>query len=269
MIAQFEFRKKEKQSEIRKGAWPCSLQRNGRRIIIHKTFPSAGGSEIEKIIYPDSDGKPMNNTKSNSTGLWKSKKIANGIFADNPDVFNGGRSAVVSGMRKQQNTRSLMRWSFSANPRTQECLECGKKYRTMLFFEFCLRGTDRERCGKARILWIWRSGILYLWIRIISVWADGFAGKMRLYPVENMQGWVSPLRKIRFQLLEEMICIFLIRTGTDFFRPWNWNAFWNPNRKDRNSRAESGDQSDWGQDQKFAGWYRKITRRTIGPNSGN
>ncbi|CAN2039326.1 putative restriction endonuclease domain-containing protein [Candidatus Magnetomoraceae bacterium gMMP-15] len=163
----------------------------------------------EDIIYPDSDGKPMADNTLQYKWIVKIKENLELIFEDNPNVFIAGdllwypverrnniRSApdvmVVIG-RPKGDRGSYRQWEedniapqvafeiLSPGNRPKEMKKKCKWYETYGVKEYYLYDPER--------------GDLKCWIR---------SGN-KFHPVKNIQGWVSPELKIRFELNDELI----------------------------------------------------------------
>lgn len=165
-----------------------------------------------KIIYPESDGKPMADNTKQFDWIVKIKENLERMFADRPDVFVAGDllwypvegnskirtapDAMVAFGRPKGYRGSYRTWdeNNTAPQAVFEILSPGNRkgemdrkfsfYETYGVEEYYVYDPDRIRL----------SG----WIR---------SGK-KLIPVENMRDWVSPLLKIRFDLREDDLHIF-------------------------------------------------------------
>ncbi|CAN2048119.1 putative restriction endonuclease domain-containing protein [Candidatus Magnetomoraceae bacterium gMMP-13] len=163
----------------------------------------------QKVIYPDSDGKPMADNTIQYRWIVKIKENLELIFENNPNVFIAGdllwypiennniiRTApdvmVVIG-RPKGDRGSYRQWEeddicprvtfeiLSPGNRAGEMEKKRKWYETYGVKEYYLY--DPERVD------------LKCWIRA----EDEFR------PVNNIQGWISPELKIRFELHDELI----------------------------------------------------------------
>ncbi|HAO19300.1 MAG TPA: hypothetical protein DCQ37_01670 [Desulfobacteraceae bacterium] len=166
----------------------------------------------KKIIYPDRDGKPMSDNTEQFEWIVKIKENLEQMFDGNPDVFVAGdllwypvegnnriRTApdtMVAFGRPKGYRGSYRQWEenhiapqvvfeiLSPGNRAGEMKKKFVFYDTYAVSEYYVYDPDR----------ILLSG----WIRRNNV----------LTPVENMQGWISPLLKIRFELTDNDLYIF-------------------------------------------------------------
>jgi len=176
-------------------------------------FRKISSRRIEKkIIYPDSDGKPMADNTKQFDWIVKIKENLEQMFADNPDVFVAGDllwypvegdnrirtapDAMVAFGRPKGRRGSYRMWEeggiapqvvfeiLSPGNRAGEMKKKFEFYDTYGVSEYYVYDPDRIRLSG----WIRRNNVLN--------------------PVENMQGWISPLLKIRFELAEDDLHIF-------------------------------------------------------------
>jgi Uma2 family endonuclease len=166
----------------------------------------------KKIIYPDSDGKPMADNTKQFDWIVKIKENLEQIFADNPDVFVAGDllwypveknnkvrtapDAMVVFGRPKGHRGSYRMWEeggiapqvvfeiLSPGNRAEEMRKKFVFYDTYGVSEYYVYDPDRIRLSG----WIRRNNTLY--------------------PVEDMRGWISPLLKIRFEIREDDLYIF-------------------------------------------------------------
>jgi Uma2 family endonuclease len=176
-------------------------------------FRKISSRRIEKkIIYPDRDGKPMSDNTEQFEWIVKIKENLEQMFADNPDVFVAGDllwypvegdnrirtapDAMVAFGRPKGRRGSYRMWEeggiapqvvfeiLSPGNRAGEMRKKFVFYDTYGVSEYYVYDPDRIRLSG----WIRRNNVLN--------------------PVENMQGWISPLLKIRFELAEDDLHIF-------------------------------------------------------------
>jgi Uma2 family endonuclease len=165
-----------------------------------------------KIIYPDSDGKPMADNTEQFDWIVKIKENLERIFYDNSDVFIAGDllwypeegnnkiriapdAMVVSG-RPKGRRGSYRLWEESYVP-------------PQVVFEILSPGNRRaELDGKFQFYQKYGVEEYYIydpdrirlngWIRTGNI----------LIPIANMNGWTSPLLKIRFELALDDLTIY-------------------------------------------------------------
>ncbi len=194
-----------------------------------------------KIIYPESDGKPMSDNTKQYRWIVKIKENLERMFADRPDVFVAGdllwypvegnnriRSApdaMVAFGRPKGDRGSYRTWDensispqavfeiLSPGNRKSEMDRKQKFYEKYGVQEYYLYDPDRNRLGG--------------WMR---------SGK-KLVPIENMQGWISPLLKIRFDLKEDDLHIF-DPDGEEFLTPLESTLQYRAKVQSESRRAE-------------------------------
>ncbi len=176
-------------------------------------FRKTSSRRIErKVVYPDSDGKPMADNTEQFDWIVKIKENLEQMFGDNPDVFVAGDllwypaegdntiriapDVMVAFGRPKGRRGSYRMWEeggiapqvvfeiLSPGNRAGEMKNKFVFYDTYGVSEYYIYDPDRIR--------------LTGWIRRNSV----------LTPVENMQGWISPLLRIRFELADDDLYIF-------------------------------------------------------------
>ncbi len=166
----------------------------------------------KKIIYPDSDGKPMADNTKQFEWIVKVKENLEQIFADNPDVFVAGDllwypeegnnklriapDAMVVFGRPKGHRGSYRTWEEN-------------NITPQVVFEILSPGNTPKEMKK-KLAFYEKYGVseyyeydpdhivLKGWVRRYSL----------LHPVEDMHGWISPLLKIRFELTETDLHIF-------------------------------------------------------------
>jgi len=176
-------------------------------------FMKISSRRIEKkIIYPDRDGKPMSDNTEQFEWIVKIKENLEQMFEDRPDVFVAGdllwypvegnnriRTApdtMVAFGRPKGRRGSYRIWEeggiapqvvfeiLSPGNRAGEMRKKFEFYDTYAVSEYYVYDPDRIRLSG----WIRRNNMLN--------------------PVENMQGWISPMLKIRFEPAEDDLHIF-------------------------------------------------------------
>jgi Uma2 family endonuclease len=176
-------------------------------------------SKSTDIIYPDSDGQPMADNTKQFRWIVVIKENLDLLFADNPDVFVAGDllwypvegnnrirrapDAMVVFGRPKGDRGSYKQWEedqiapqvvfeiLSPGNRVSEMIQKQAFYDDYGVEEYYIYDPDEvDLAGMIR-----REG--------------------RLDPIEDIQGWVSPRLRIRFQLEEGTLKIFT-RTGDPF-----------------------------------------------------
>jgi len=175
-------------------------------------FRKKSSQRIEKkVVYPDSDGKPMADNTKQFDWIVKIKENLELMFADNPAVFVAGDllwypvegnnkirtapDAMVAFGRPKGHRGSYRQWEenhiapqvvfevLSPGNRAGEMKKKFGFYNTYGVSEYYVYDPDRIR--------------LTGWLRENNI----------LNPIENMQGWISPVLKIRFELAEDDLYI--------------------------------------------------------------
>ena len=166
----------------------------------------------KKIVYPDSDGKPMADNTKQFDWIVKIKENLEQLFADKPDVFVAGDllwypvegnpkiriapDAMVVFGRPKGHRGSYKMWEenniapqvvfeiLSPGNTVKEMQKKLKFYETYGVWEYYIYDPDNIRLEG----WICKDNLLH--------------------PIENMKRWVSPILKIRFELREDDLEIF-------------------------------------------------------------
>jgi Uma2 family endonuclease len=165
-----------------------------------------------KVIYPDSDGKPMADNTKQFDWIVKIKENLERIFHDNPDVFIAGDllwypeegnnkiriapDAMVVFGRPKGHRGSYRSWEENYIP-------------PQVVFEVLSPGNRRaELDGKFQFYQKYGVEEYYIydpdrirlngWIRTGNI----------LIPIANMDGWTSPLLKILFELASDDLAIY-------------------------------------------------------------
>ena len=173
--------------------------------------PSVSGRK-KRIVYPDSDGKPMADNTKQFNWIVKIKEGLEVLFADRADVFVAGDllwypfegdnrtrtapDALVAFGRPKGDRGSYRQWEEDgiAPQAVFEVLSPGNTKREMEE-----KRAAYERYGVEEYYeYDPDRNILRGWVR---------SGD-RLAPIENMRGWVSPRLGIRFEPGEDDLEIF-------------------------------------------------------------
>ena len=175
--------------------------------------------KTKEALYPESDGKPMSDNTKQFRWIVKIKENLELLFADNPDVFIAGdllwypvegnnkiRAApdtMVAFGRPKGDRGSYLTWKED-NIAPQVVFEILSPGNTPL--EMVRKFDFYERYGvEEYYLFDPDNLILKGWTRV----------KEKLVPVKNMQGWISPCLKIRFELRHDDLHIFF-PDGSEF-----------------------------------------------------
>jgi len=165
-----------------------------------------------KIIYPESDGKPMADNTKQFDWIVKIKENLARMFADRPDVFVAGDllwypvegnnkirtapDAMVAFGRPKGHRGSYRTWDENSIP-------------PQVVFEILSPGNRKgEMDRKQRFYEKYGVQEYYVYDPDRNLLTGWMRSGSRLIPVENMRGWISPLLKIRFDLREDDLYIF-------------------------------------------------------------
>jgi len=166
----------------------------------------------KEVIYPESDGKPMADNTKQFEWIVKIKEGLEILFSDTPDVFVAGDffwypvegnnkirvapDALVVFGRPKGHRGSYLQWKegniapqvvfeiLSPGNRRKEMDDKLKFYEKYGVEEYYMYDPDNIRLSG----WIRSSG--------------------KLSPVENMDGWISPGLKIRFEIGEDDLTVY-------------------------------------------------------------
>jgi len=165
----------------------------------------------DEIIYPESDGKPMADNTRQFEWIVKIKEGLESLFSDNPDVFIAGDffwypvegnnkirvapDAMVVFGRPKGHRGSYLQWKEgNITPQVvfeilSPCNTPGEMKKKLLFYE--------------------KYGVEEYYIYDPdNIKLNGYIrSENKLIPV-NMQGWISPRLKIRFEPAENDLNIF-------------------------------------------------------------
>ncbi len=157
----------------------------------------------QEIVYPDSDGQPMANNTKQAHAMVVLKENLDALYADNPDVFvaidhfwypveghpeiRQAPDVMVALGRPKGHRGSYKQWEeggvapqvvFEVLSPGNTALEMGRKY---AFYE--------------------RYGVqeYYIYDPNTGVWEGAIRKGDLLEPIEQMEGWTSPLLGIRFE----------------------------------------------------------------------
>ena len=166
----------------------------------------------KKIVYPDSDGKQMADNTKQFDWIVKIKVNLDQVFADNPDVFVAG---------------DLLWYPVEGNPKIRIAPDAmvvfgrpkgHRGYYRMweedniapqAVFEILSPGnTAKEMAGK--LVFYEKYGVSEYYVYDPDrIALTGYIRKNAgLSPIKNMQGWISPLLKIRFDIGQEDLYIY-------------------------------------------------------------
>lgn len=192
----------------------------------------------EEIIYPDSDGKPMAENTLQFDWIVKIKENLEIMFAKDPDVFVAGDllwypiegdnktsvapDAMVAFGRPKGFRSSYMTWKEdNIDPQVVfEVLSPGNTPEEMRhkFEIYNIYGVEEYYVFDPERI------ILKGWIRLGN----------ELIPIEDMNGWISPGLKIRFEIMDDDLHIFR-PDGIEFLSPVELNQRYENERQ----RAEA------------------------------
>lgn len=165
-----------------------------------------------EIIYPDSDGQPMSDNTKQFRWLVVIKEILEILFANNDDVFVAGDLLwyPVEGNNKiRQAPDAMVVFGIPKGDRGSYKQWTENNIPPQVVFEILSPG---NRAGKMadKLLFYQRYGVeeYYIYdpddIELVGLQRSGDW----LEKIEQMNGWVSPLLGIRFELKEDTLEIY-------------------------------------------------------------
>jgi Uma2 family endonuclease len=187
---------------------------------------ASGSNQIPEIDYPDSDGNPMSDNTEQFRWIVTIKENLEIMFADNPNIFVAGdlswypvrhsqkRAApdVMVAMGRPKGRRgSYKQWEEENIP-------------PQVAFEI-LSPSNKDRRGsdslEEKFEFYETYGIQEYYIydpddRILTGWQSV---KGRFVAIENMNKWVSPLLKVRFELQDGNELVLYRPNGQRFLSP--------------------------------------------------
>jgi len=165
-----------------------------------------------KIIYPESDGKPMADNTKQFDWIVKIKENLERMFADRPDVFVAGDLLwypVEGNSRIRMAPDAMVAFGRPKGYRGSYRTWDENHIHPQVVFEILSPGNRKGEMDR-KLRFYEKYGVQEYYVydpdRIrLTGWLR--SGKT-LIPAENMQGWVSPLLNIRFDLREDDLHIF-------------------------------------------------------------
>jgi len=177
-------------------------------------FRKTSSRRIEKkIIYPDRDGKPMSDNTEQFEWIVKIKENLEQMFDGNPDVFVAGDLLwypVQGDNRIRTAPDSMVVFGRPKGDRGSYCQWEENHIAPQVVFEVLSPGNRAGEMKKKFVFYdTYAVSEYYVYApdRIrLSGWIRG--NNNLLNPVGDMQGWISPLLKIRFELADDDLYIF-------------------------------------------------------------
>ncbi|CAN2042873.1 putative restriction endonuclease domain-containing protein [Candidatus Magnetomoraceae bacterium gMMP-15] len=167
----------------------------------------------KEIIYPDSDGKPMSDNTKQFRWIVKIKEGLEILFADRPDVFVAGDllwypvegdnkirvapDAMVVFGRPKGDRGSYRQWvEDDISPQ--------------VVFEVLSPGNTKKEMKKKLAFYDKYLVEEYYIYDPDNITFEGWIRLKddKLHPIKNIQSWVSPRLKIRFELNDKKLSIF-------------------------------------------------------------
>ncbi|NJP05439.1 MAG: Uma2 family endonuclease [Chloroflexaceae bacterium] len=183
---------------------------------IHKPIPVDLFPTSEKETeYPESDGKPMADNTLQFEWIVRIKENLENLFADHPDVFVAGNLFWYA---IEGNCDAVM------SPDVMVVFGRPKGYRgsykqweedgigPQVVFEILSPSNTREEMGKKYVFYE-EHGVSEYYIYNPGPKKPSLQGYIRrsgkFVPIENMDGWKSPLLGITFRFTEQKLRLFL------------------------------------------------------------
>jgi Uma2 family endonuclease len=165
-----------------------------------------------KIIYPESDGKPMSDNTKQFEWIVKIKENLEILFADDPDVFVAGDflwyptegnnklriapDAMVVFGRPKGHRGSYLQWKEDG-------------IAPQVVFEILSPGNTRKEMEEKLIFYETYGVDEYYEYDPDNIILKGWVRSgNKLLPIEKTDGWVSPKLKIRFEMIDNELYVF-------------------------------------------------------------
>jgi len=177
-------------------------------------FRKTSSRRIEKkIIYPDRDGKPMSDNTEQFEWIVKIKENLEQMFDGNPDVFVAGDLLwypVEGNNRIRTAPDAMVAFGRPKGRRGSYRMWEEGGIAPQVVFEVLSPG-NRAGEMKKKFVFYDTYGVSEYYVYdpdriLLSGWIRG--NNNLLNPVGDMQGWISPHLKIRFELQEDDLYIF-------------------------------------------------------------
>ncbi len=166
----------------------------------------------KEVVYPESDGKPMADNTKQFEWIVKIKEGLEILFSDTPDVFVAGDffwypvegnnkirvapDAMVVFGRPKGHRGSYLQWKED-------------NITPQVVFEILSPGNRRKEMDKKLGFYETYGVEEYYLYDPDHIRLNGWIRKgEQLFPVGNMQGWISPRLKIRFEIGEDDLVVF-------------------------------------------------------------
>jgi Uma2 family endonuclease len=165
-----------------------------------------------KIVYPDSDGQPMADNTKQFRWIVTIKENLELLFADHPDVFVAGDLLwypVEGNNRLRRAPDAMVVFGRPKGDRGSYKQWEEDNIAPQVVFEILSPGnTLAEMFQKEKFYDRYGVEEYYIYdpdkVSLTGLWRQGET----LEIIENIQGWVSPRLRIRFQLEEETLKIY-------------------------------------------------------------
>ena len=235
-----------------------------------------------EIIYPDSDGEPIADNSKQFRWIVTVKENLEILFANNPEVFVAGdllwypvqgnnkirqapHAMVVLG-RPKGDRGSYRQWEEDNIP-------------PQVVFEILSPGNRAGKMGQ-KLLFYQRYGVQEYYIYDPDdIELSGFVrNEDWLEPIAEMNGWVSPLLEIRFELTENTLEIYR-PDGGRFLTPVEMDQLREQERQEKElaqaqaqqerQRAEEAIAQLEQERQRYQTLLQQIQQQTIDPDPSN
>ena len=237
---------------------------------------------VSEIIYPDSDGEPMADNTKQFRWIVTIKENLEILFANNPEVFVAGDllwypvqgnnkirqapDAIVVLGRPKGDRGSYRQWEEDNIP-------------PQVVFEILSPGNRAGKMGQ-KLLFYQRYGVQEYYIYDPDdIELSGFVrNEDWLEPIAEMNGWVSPLLEIRFELTENTLEIYR-PDGRRFLTPVEMDQLREHERQEKElaqaqaqqerQRAEEAIAQLEQERQRYQTLLQQIQQQTIDPDPSN
>ncbi len=167
-----------------------------------------------KIIYPESDGKPMADNTKQFRWIVKIKENLERMFADRPDVFVAGDLLwypVEGNNRIRTAPDAMVAFGRPKGDRGSYRTWDENNIAPQVVFEILSPGNRKTEMEKKRLFYQ-RYGVQEYYVydpdrNRLTGWIRS-GKRFQAVEDEKMRTWISPLLKIRFDLKEDDLHIF-------------------------------------------------------------
>lgn len=237
---------------------------------------------VSEIIYPDSDGQPIADNTKQFRWIVTVKENLEILFANNPEVFVAGDLLwyPVQGNNKiRQSPDAMVVFGRPKGDRVSYRQWEEDNIPPQVVFEILSPGNRAGKMGQ-KLLFYKRYGVQEYYIYDPDdIELSGFVrNEDWLEPIAEMNGWVSPLLEIRFELTENTLEIYR-PDGRRFLTPVEMDQLREQERQEKElaqsqaqqerQRAEEAIAQLEQERQRYQTLLQQIQQQTIDPDPSN